>query len=280
MATRPIWKGYLKLSLVTCSVELYSATVSSEKVSFRVLNRTTGNPVVRQYLDSETGKVVDDKHQIKGYEIESNQFLHFEEAEIDALQIESSHTLNLDSFVNKGDIQQVYLDTPYFLAPADKVSTEAFAVIREALSHKKMAALARLVLYRRERPVVIEPFHNGMILTTLRYGHSVRTDENIFHDIEAVKIDPDMTELATHIIDKKLGKFDPDTFVDRYDEALLDLIKSRQKGAPVPKPVAPRKAENVINLFDALKKSLAATPSSEPRSTHESPASRRKKQAR
>ena len=184
MAPRPAWKGYLKLSLVTCAVELSNATTQSEKVSFRVLNRTTGNTVKRQYVDSATGKPVDDKNEVKGYEVDKDEFLLVEEDEIEAVQIESSHTLSLDSFVQKSAIQQIYLDTPYYLAPADEVSEEAFAVIREALANKKMAGLARIVLYQRERPVVIEPLGKGMLLTTLRYDNTVRQPDTVFGDIK------------------------------------------------------------------------------------------------
>jgi DNA end-binding protein Ku len=157
MAPRPAWKGYLKLSLVTCAVELTNVVTHTEKVSFRVLNRKTGNTVKRIYVDSETGKPLGDGDEIKGYEVSDGDFVHIEEDEIEAVQIESSHTMALDGFVDKASIQQIYLDTPYYVAPADKVSEEAFAVIRDAMAGKKMAGLARIVLYSRERPVVIEP---------------------------------------------------------------------------------------------------------------------------
>ena len=153
MAVRPAWKGYIKLSLVTCAVELFNATTATEKVSFRILNRATGNTVNRQYVDSETGKEVGEGDEVKGYETSSGNYLLIEEDEIEAVQIESSHTLNLDGFVQKSEIDAIYLDTPYYLAPADEVSEEAFAVIRDALAAKKMAGMARIVLYRRERPV-------------------------------------------------------------------------------------------------------------------------------
>jgi DNA end-binding protein Ku len=258
MAPRPAWKGYLKLSLVTCAVELSNATTQSEKVSFRVLNRATGNTVRRQYIDSATGKPVADKNEVRGYEVEKGEFLLVEEDEIEAVQIESSHTLSLDSFVQKSAIQQVYLDAPYYLAPADEVSEEAFAVIREALADKKMAGLARIVLYQRERPVVIEPRGKGMLLTTLHYGNTVRQPETVFDDIKTVKIDKEMIDLATRIIDKKKGKFDPSTFEDRYENALHDLIKAKKAGRKAPVVHAAPKPSNVINLFDALKKSLDA----------------------
>ena len=230
MAIRPAWKGYLKLSLVTCGVELSNATTASEKVSFRILNKATGNTVSRQYTDSVTGKPVDDKNEIKGYDVEKDKFLLFTDEEIDAVKIESSHTLSIESFISKSEIEQIYLDTPYYLAPSDKVSEEAFSVIRDALASKKMAGLARIVLFRRERPVVIEAMGKGMLLTTLRYENTVRQPEAAFEDIKRVKGDPEMVELANHIIDKKKGKFDPSKFDDRYEDALLELIKAKKAG--------------------------------------------------
>lgn len=256
MAPRPAWKGYLKLSLVTCAVEITNATTYSEKVSFHVLNRKTGDRVKRVYVDSETGKPVEDDDQIKGYEIARDEYLLIEEDEIEKVRIEASHTMTLDTFVKKADIEQVYLDTPYYLSPADKVSQEAFAAIRDALDAKKMAGLASIVLYRRERPVLIEPMGKGMLLTTLRYDANVRQADEVFGDIANQKIDPEIVDLAGHIIDRKKGKFDPQKFEDRYEDALLDLIKAKKAGKkpPVAKPEPQR--SNVINLFDALKQSL------------------------
>jgi DNA end-binding protein Ku len=258
MAPRPAWKGYLKLSLVTCAVELTNVVTHAEKVSFRVLNRETGNPVKRVYVDAETGKPVEDGDEIKGYEVDSGEFVHIEEDEIDAVAIESSNMMSLDGFVDKASIRQIYLDTPYYLAPADKVSEDAFAVIREAMAAKKKAGLARIVLYRRERPVVIEPLGKGMVLTTLRYDNTVRQPDTVFEDIKPVKTDKEMIELAEHIIDKKAAKFDPSEFDDRYEEALLELIRAKKAGRKAPKIKAAGKPSNVVNLFDALKKSLAA----------------------
>lgn len=258
MAVRPAWKGYLKLSLVTCGVELSNATTQNEKVSFRILNRATGNTVTRQYTDSVTGKPIDEKNEVKGFEIEADKFLLFEESEIESVKIESSHTLSLESFVNKSEIEQVYLDTPYYLTPSDKVSEEAFSVIRDALANKKMAGLARMVLYRRERPVVIEALGKGMLLTTLRYDNAVRQPDSVFDGIAKVKVDQEMIDLATHIIDKKKGKFDPSKFEDRYEAALLAMIKAKKAGKKPPVVSSAAPASNVVNLFDALKKSLAS----------------------
>ncbi len=258
MAPRPAWKGYLKLSLVTCSVELTNVVTHAEKVSFRILNRKTGNPVKRIYVDAETGKPLDDDDQIKGYEVDSGEYLHIEEEEIEAVQIESSNMMSLDGFVDKASIRQIYLDTPYYMTPADKVSEDAFAVIRDAMAEKKKAGLARIVLYRRERPVIVEPLGKGMLLTTLRYDATVRQPDAVFDGIQKVKTDQEMIDLAETIIDKKKGKFDPAEFDDKYEEALLELIRAKKAGRRAPKPKKAEKPSNVVNLFDALKKSLAA----------------------
>ena len=278
MAVRSAWKGYLKLSLVTCAVELFNATTYTEKVSFKIINKETGNTVKRQYIDAGTGKPVEDEDEAKGYEIGDDEYLLLDEDEIKAVEVESNHTLNLDGFVQKSEIDSVYLDTPYYLAPADEVSEEAFAVIREALARKKMAGLTRIVLYRRERPVVIEPRGEGMQLTTLRFDKLVRKDDEIFGEIADVKVDDEMIDIATHIIERKKMKFDPSKFEDKYEAALLELIKAKKAGKkpPVAKP-APRPS-NVVNLFDALKKSLSAedgeTPTRQGRGSKRKPAAR------
>lgn len=257
MAVRPAWKGYLKLSLVTCAVEVFNATTSAEKVTFHVLNRATGNTVRRQYVDSATGKPVDEDDEVNGYEISDDKYVLIEEDEIEAVQIESTHTLSLDGYIGKSEIDPIYLDTPYYLAPADKVSQEAFAVIREALAEKKMAALARIVLYRRERPVVIEPFEKGMLLTTLRFSRQVREPDEILGDIAKSDPDDEMMELASHIVDRRKMKFDPSRFEDKYEDALLDLVKAKRRGKKPPAAKPDPKPSNVVSLFDALKQSLA-----------------------
>lgn len=257
MAPRPAWKGYLKLSLVSCSVELTGATSQSEKVSFRVINRKTGNTVKRQYIDSVTGKPVGDDDEVKGYEIGADEYLLVEEDEIAEVQIESSHTLSIESFVDRADIPQIYFDTPYYVTPSDEVSEEAFAVIREAMAKQGKAGIARIVLYRRERPVMIEAFDQGLLLTTLRYDKTVRKPQEVFEGLGNVKLDSELIELATHIIDKKQAAFDPSGFEDRYEDALLALIEAKQKGKKPPVVQAAEPSGNVVNLFDALKKSLA-----------------------
>lgn len=257
MAPRPAWKGYLKLSLVSCAVELTGATSQSEKVSFLVINRKTGNTVRRQYIDSVTGKPVADDDEVKGYEIGDDEYLLVEEDEIESVQIESSHTLAIESFVDRADIPQIYFDTPYYVTPADEVSGEAFAVIREAMAKQKKAGIARIVLYRRERPVMVEPFDKGLLLTTLRYDKTVRKPEEVFEGLGRQKTDPELIDLATHIIEKKQAAFDPGDFDDRYEDALLALLSAKQKGRKPPVVQAAERPTNVVNLFDALKKSLA-----------------------
>ncbi len=256
MAPRPAWKGYLKLSLVACAVELTSATDHSEKVSFRMINRKTGNTVRRQYIDGVSGKPVDSEDEVKGYEIGGDEYLLIEENEIDAVQIESSHTLVIEHFVDRAAIPQIYFDQPYYVTPADEVSEEAFAVIREAMAKRNKAGIARIVLYRRERPVMIEPFDKGLLLTTLRYDKTVRQPSEVFDGLHRGRLDPELVDLASHIIDKKQAAFDPSGFEDRYEEALLALIEAKRKGGkpPVAKPA--ERPANVVNLFDALKKSL------------------------
>jgi DNA end-binding protein Ku len=257
MAVRPAWRGYLKLSLVTCAVELFNATTHTEKPTFRILNRKTQHAVRRQYVDAQTGKALDDEDQVKGYEIGKDKFLLFEEDEIERLAIESSHTLNLEGFVKKAEIEAIYLDTPYYVAPADDVSVEAFAVIRDALARKEMAGMARIVLFRRERPVVIEPMGKGMLLTTLRFDKLVRRPDQVLGDIDKVKTDSEMFRLALRIVDKKMMKFDPAKFADKYEDAIFQLIKAKKAGkkAPAMRPAA--KPGNIVDLFDALKKSLS-----------------------
>lgn len=281
MAPRPAWKGYLKLSLVTCAVELSDATTNAEKVSFRTRNRETGNAVRRQYIDSESGKPVDEKNEVRGYEVEKGEFLLIEDEDIEAVQIESSHTLSLDSFVDKAEVDPVYIEMPYYLMPADKVSDEAFAVIRQALEAKKMAGLARIVLYQRERPCMIEPFGKGMLLTTLRYGDTVRSAEEAYDDLGKIKIDEDMLDLAMRVIERKKGKFDPAKLEDRYGQAVIELIKSKKKsGRKAPARETEDRPSTVINLFDALKKSLSSGENDNKREEPQKKAATRKAAAR
>ena len=257
MAARASWKGYLKLSLVSCAVQLYPASTSKERVSFHMLNRETGHRLKRLLVDSETGDPVESEDQIKGYEIGKRQYIQIEDEEIESVAIESTHTIDIESFVPRDEIDQTYFDSPYYLAPDGKVAEEAFAVIRDAMREKNVVGLGRVVLYRRERIIKLEPRDKGLVAMTLRYPYEVRADDEVFDQIPDVKVDDDTLDLATHIIERKLTHFDPARFEDRYQNALLEIIKAKAANKPAPKLDAP-KPSNVVNLMDALRKSIAA----------------------
>ncbi len=255
MAPRPNWKGYLKLSLVSCPVALFPATTTSERVSFRTLNRATGNRVRRQFVDEQTGDAVESEDQIKGYEVAKGEFIQVEDDELKAVQIESNHTIDIERFVPRADIDELYLDTPYYLAPTDRVGEEAFAVIRDAMRTEKVVGLARVVLFRRERILMLEPRDKGIVGTSLHFANEVHPASAYFDEIPDLDLPKQMLELATHIIEKMSGEFDPQQFDDRYESALIELIRSKQKGMPV-KPQPTHRQTNVINLMDALRRSV------------------------
>src|SRR5262245_16975326 len=255
MAPRPNWKGYLKLSLVSCPVALFPATTTSERVSFRTLNRATGNRVRRQFVDEATGDAVESEDQIKGYEVAKGEFIQIEDDELKSVQVESNHTIDIEQFVQRTEVDELYLDTPYYLTPTDRVGEEAFAVIRDAMRAEKMVGLARVVLFRRERIVMLEPRDKGITVTSLHYANEVHQAANYFEEIPDLELPKQMMELATHIIDKMTGKFEPEKFEDRYENALIDLIRSKQKGMPV-KAQPVQRQTNVINLMDALRRSV------------------------
>jgi DNA end-binding protein Ku len=257
MAPRPLWKGYLKLSLVSCAVALYGAANNSEKVSLHVLDRRTGNRVRRQLVDAESGDVVESDDQVRGYEIAKNEYEMLEDEELDAIALESTHTIEIDQFVPRRQIDEVYLDSPYYLIPSDEVGAEAFVVIRDAMRDQDVVGLAHVVLYRRERVAMLEPRGKGILATTLRYGSEVRDDRGYFDEIPEIDVPDEMVDLAAHIIKTKAGKFDPARFEDRYEDALVELIKAKQAGR-APKGPEPPKPSNVINLMDALRRSVAA----------------------
>jgi len=255
MAPRPNWKGYLKLSLVSCPVALFPATTTSERVSFRTLNRETGNRVRRQFVDEQSGDPVETESQIKGYEVAKGEFIQIEDDELKSVQLESNHTIDIERFVPRGDIDELYLDSPYYLAPTDRVGEEAFAVIRDAMRVEKMVGLARVVLFRRERILMLEPRDKGIVATSLRYANEVHAASGYFDEIPDTELPKQMLELAKHIIEKMTGKFEPEQFEDRYENALIELIRSKQKGMPI-KPQPSHRQTNVINLMDALRRSV------------------------
>jgi DNA end-binding protein Ku len=255
MAPRPNWKGYLKLSLVSCPVALYPATTTSERVSFRTLNRETGNRVRRQFVDEQTGEPVEAESQAKGYEVAKGEYIMLEDDELKAVQIESNHTIDIERFVPRQQVDELYLDTPYYLAPTDRVGEEAFAVIRDAMRSEKKVGLARVVLFRRERVMMLEPRDKGIVAVSLRYANEVHAAEGYFGEIPDLELPKEMLELAKHIIEKMSGKFEAEQFEDRYENALIELIRSKQKGMPI-KPQPTHRHTNVINLMDALRRSV------------------------
>jgi DNA end-binding protein Ku len=256
-AARAYWKGYLKLSLVSCPIALYTGTSSSERVSFRQINKKTGNRLRQQLVDEITREPVEPEDKGRGYEYAKNAYVPVDDDELDAIAIESNHTIEIDSFVPRHQIDERYLDSPYYIAPNDQVGQEAFAVIREAMRGKGMAALGRVVLAKRERVIMLEPWDKGLMGTTLRYPYEIRDTKEYFDDIPNVQLEPDMLKLAEHILQSKTTDFDPSQFVDHYEEAVVEMLKKKQAGMPVSRePVAPQ-PRNVVNLMDALRRSIA-----------------------
>ncbi len=273
---RPYWKGYLRLSLVSCPIALYTATSSTERVSFRQVNRKTGNRLRQQLVDDVTREPVDSEDKARGYEYAKNSFILIEDEELEAVEIESNHTIEIDSFVPRAQIDERYLDSPYYITPNDKVGQEAFGVIREAMRGKKLAALGRVVLSKRERVIMLQPWDRGLLGTTLRYPYEVREAKEYFDEIPAVKLAPDMLKLAEHILATKQADFDPSLFVDHYEEAVVEMLKHKQAGLPA-ESHRPSPPPNVISLMDALKRSIAGEPMAAKYSASQQPKKGRKR---
>jgi Ku protein len=256
MAPRAYWKGSLKLSLVSCPVVLYPASTSVEKTRFHMINRETGNRLKQQMIDAETGDVVEGDQKGRGYELAKGKYVEIEPEELDAVQIESNHTIDIDSFVPKGEIDKRYLNHPYYIAPDGKAAVDAFAVIRDAMKDQDRVALARIVLTNREHVIAIEPLGKGMIGTTLRFPYELRDEDDFFDDIKSPKITRDMVELAGHILESKAAHFDPTKFKDDYETALKALVKRKAAGKSIKVAEPEERPDNVINLMDALRQSL------------------------
>ncbi len=257
MAPRPYWKGYLKLSLVSCPIALTPATSSSEKVSFRQVNKETGNRIRYKKVDTETDEEVPNDQIGKGYEVGKNEYLIMDDEELEDIQLESNHTIDIDQFVPFTQIDKRYYDQPYYIVPNDQVGAEAFAVIRKAMEGKGVTALGRVVMNKRERVIALEPWGKGLLGTTLHYDYEVRKADDYFDDIPDVKIPSDMLKLAEHIVESKEGDFQPDLFVDHYETALVEVIRKKQAHVPLQKSADKVAApKNVINLMDALRRSV------------------------
>src|SRR5260370_2358153 len=254
---RAFWKGYLKLALVSCPIGLHPACSTAERIAFRQINKVTGNRLRQQLIDEETREPVGPEHKGRGYEVAKGQYILMDDEELEAIEIESTHVIEIDSFVPRSQIDRPYLDTPYYIAPNAPVGQEAFAVIREAMRDKAMVALGRLVLSKRERVVALEPHGKGLLATTLRYPSEVRNAEDYFGDLPDITVAADMLALAEQILDGKAGNFEPASFRDRYEEALLAHIKEKQAGARQERQPPPPPPHPGPQLPEALRPNVA-----------------------
>src|ERR1700761_2470001 len=255
MAPRANWKGFLRLSLVTCPVALYPATSESEKISFNQLSRQTGHRIKYSKVDADTGEEVANEDIVKGYKVDADTFVEVTKEELENVALESTRTIEIDEFVDRTKIDPRSLTRPYDLRPEGKVGHDAFAVIRETIREMGKVAIGRLVLTSREHIIALEAMDKGLIGTLLRYPYEVRDPAEYFDDIQDVKVTKDMLDLARHIVEQKAGNFDPDKFEDHYETALVDLINQKRAGKPITPKERPR-GENVVDLMDALRKSI------------------------
>jgi DNA end-binding protein Ku len=256
VAPRAYWKGYLKLSLVSCPVALFPASSEREKIRFHQINKTTGNRIKYRKVDAETEEDVETSDIVKGYEVGKGEYIELEPEELEAVAVESTRTLEIDEFVPKKEIDELYLNNPYYIVPDGDVGQQAFAVIREAIRKEGMVALGRVVFTSREHVIAIEPRGKGLLGITLRYPYEIRKEEQYFDEIENEKIPKDMLELAAHIVETKSGHFNPQKFEDHYEEALKELLKKKQAGEKIEAPKE-REPAKVISLMDALRRSVS-----------------------
>ena len=270
---RAIWKGGLKLGELVTGVSLHTAATSSDRIAFHMLNRKTGHRLHRQFIDSDTGKPVEKDDQVKGYETERSDTIVLEPEDIAAAIPDSDKTLAIDVFIACNAIDTLYFDRPYYLAPADPASVEAYELVRDGMKAKKVAALARTVLFRRMRTVLIRPHGDGIIATTLNFDYEVRDETEAFAEIPAIKIDQEMLDLAGHIIGTKLGRFDPTTFDDRYEAALADLVKAKIEGRTI-KPRPKVQETKPSSLLDALRESVSIKRKGPSKASRKGPARR------
>ena len=277
MSPRASWRGFIRISALSCPVALYAASSSAERVSFHMVNRKTGNRLQRHFVDSDSGKPVDAADQVKGYEVATDEYVTLDPAEIAAAVPESDKTLTVKAFVPCNGIDEIYLDRPYYLAPADPTAAEAFTLIRDALTRERVAALAEAVLFRRFRTLLIRPHDRGLIAETLNPDYEVRTPAEAFDEIPDVTTSDEMLDLARHIIKTKMGDFDITAFDDRYDAALAELVKAKIAGKKITRPPQASEAQ-VIDLMTALRESAgakAAKPAAKKVQRAQKPASRK-----
>ncbi|KQW50446.1 MULTISPECIES: Ku protein [Ensifer] len=242
VAPRANWKGYIKFGEVTCPVALYTAASTSDRIAFNTLNRKTGNRVKREFVDGETGDTVERDDQVKGYEMENGQYVVLEPEEMAEAVPESDKTLKIEAFIPCSQIDTIYFDKPYYLAP-DKLGTDAFVLLRDGMKQEKVAAIARTVLFRRVRTVLIRVHGKGLIASTLNFDYEVRSADKAFEDLPDLKIEGEMLDLAEHIIETKMGSFDASSFDDRYEAAVAELVKAKIEGRSLPKRKAPAESK-------------------------------------
>jgi DNA end-binding protein Ku len=259
MAPRANWKGFLRLSLVTCPVALYPATSESEKISFNQLNRQTGHRIKYLKVDADSGEEVPNEDIVKAYALDKETFIEVDKEELEEIALESTRTIEIDEFVEKSEIDPRYLIRPYYLRPDGKVGHDAFAVIRETIREMNKVAIGSVVLTNREHIIALEPMDKGLVGTLLRYPYEVRSADEYFDEIQDVKVTKDMLDLAKHIVNQKSGHFEPGKFEDQYESALIELINQKRAGKPITPKERPR-GENVIDLMEALKRSVAGPP--------------------
>ena len=271
MAPRANWKGFLRLSLVTCPVALYPATSESEKISFNQLNRQTGHRIKYLKVDADTGEEVPNEDIVKGYQLDKDQFIEVSKEELEEVALESTRTIEIDEFVEKSEIDPRYLIRPYYLRPDGKVGHDAFAVIRETIREMDKVAIGRVVLTSREHIIALEPLEKGLVGTLLRYPYEVRSEDEYFDEIQDVKVTKDMLDLARHIVNQKSGRFEPEKFEDHYETALVDLINQKRAGKTI-RPKERPKGENVVDLMEALRRSVGgATAEKAPKKSAKKP---------
>jgi DNA end-binding protein Ku len=264
LAARAIWKGVIKIAEIVCPVSMYAAASQSERISLHMVNRSTGNRLKRLYVDEKTDKPVEHEDQVKGYETSDGQYVVLEPEEIAAAVPNSDKALTVDQFIACNKIEPTYFDKPYYLLPTTDIGNETFVLIREALRERKAAAIAHAVLFRRLRPVLIRAHHDGLIATTLNFDYEVRSASDAFKGIKKSKIEPEMLDLAKHILKTKAGEFDPSKFDDRYEEALADLVQAKINGKKIV-PLRPPKPTKKNDLLEALRLSAGAKGESAPR---------------
>ena len=256
MAARSIWKGYLRLSLVNCSVALYPAVTEANKVHFHKLNRKTGNRLRMRMVDEETGREVPREEQVKGYQLTKSEVVEVEEEDLEKIALEATHVMEITKFVPREEIDPLYFDRPYYLAPTDEASQEAFAVIREAMRKKEIGALATVIMHERDHVMLLEPREAGIMATILRSPEEVRDAEDVFGDIEKTRVGRELLDVAEMLVQKRMGKFDPDEFKDHYEAALKSMLKAKKAGREIKEIELPKGPTKPSSVLEALRESL------------------------